>query len=49
MTVPEDRLKRHLDMARRAWDVYHPVWAETIRKKTPDRASRFRDGREDLD
>jgi len=49
MAAPKDRFKQHLEMTRRAWDDYHPVWAEAMRKKIPDRASRFRDGREDLD
>jgi ubiquinone/menaquinone biosynthesis C-methylase UbiE len=49
MSETQDRFEKNLHMTREAWDSYHPVWAQTMRQRYPDRKQRFEEGYFDLD
>ena len=49
MAVPEDQFKKHLEMNRKVWDAFQPVWAEATRKKRSDRDESSENGHDVLD
>ena len=49
MTVPVEQFKKHLEINRKAWDAYQPVWAEAVRRKRSDREKQPESGHDGLD